>query len=398
MQVVILARGLGTRLKPFTNGQSKPLLPIMGKPWIDYLLELFRKDEVTLVLPEGYSMEGVRVAIQKEPLGTGDALRSAGPFDQNVLVLNGDVIARPADIKQIRKNLPAVSGWKVDDVSKYGEFVTEKGRLIDVKEKEPGKRSGLLNAGVYAFPPEIYEYLTKLKKSPRGEYELTDAVLELAKNTNVKLIEFQKYWMDMSNPWDLLEAHKIMFDNPDDWRLEFKIQGKVKPEVHIQGQVCIKPGAVIENGSVIQGPAFIDSDARIGPNACIKPYSYIGKSVVIGSLVEVSNSVIMDKTVIPQNNYISDSVIGKNCNLGAGTKITSLSSDKKLVNVKIKGNWVCSGKKNLGAFIGDGAKIGVNVSIMPGVVIDENVKIGPGTTVNHNINSGSCVYANQEKN
>ena len=87
-------------------------------------------------------------------------------------------------------------------------------------------------------------------------------------------------------------------------------------------------------GSYIEGPVIIGSDCKIGPNCYIRPHTSIENSCHIGNACEIKNSIIMGNTNVPHHNYVGDSVIGQNCNLGSGTKIANLRLDKKTINIK----------------------------------------------------------------
>lgn len=112
-------------------------------------------------------------------------------------------------------------------------------------------------------------------------------------------------------------------------------------------------------------PAVIGNDCEI--KNCVIESGVIGNECVVGEFSVVKRSVIMDKSNIPHLNYVADSVIAENCNLGAGTKIANLRFDNANVKVTIKGKRVDSGRRKLGAIIGYNVKTGINVSIYPGV-------------------------------
>jgi len=160
-----------------------------------------------------------------------------------------------------------------------------------------------------------------------------------------------------------------------------RINGKVEDFAVIKGDVTVGEGTVIRSGSYIKGPCIIGKDCKIGPNCYIRAYSSIGNNVHIGNAVEIKNSIIMDNTNVPHLSYVGDSIIGENCNLGAGTNVANLRFDDAEVKVNVKGGMESSGRRKFGCIIGDNVKTGINVSILPGRKIGPNKLINPGTIV-----------------
>ena len=166
-----------------------------------------------------------------------------------------------------------------------------------------------------------------------------------------------------------------------------EIQG-VGYRAEVKGKVYIGKNTVIRSGSYIVGPVMIGDNCDIGPNCYIRPSTSIGNNCHIGAAVELKNSIIMNGCKIPHHNYMGDSIIGENCNLGAGTKIANLRLDK--ANIKINGK--DTGRRKLGAIIGDNVKTGINSSINVGTLIGNNTVIGPDTMVKGVIVPNTKIY------
>jgi NDP-sugar pyrophosphorylase family protein len=130
----------------------------------------------------------------------------------------------------------------------------------------------------------------------------------------------------------------------------------------------------VRANSYLLGPVAIGENCEIGPNCYIRPSTAIGDNCHIGSAVEIKNSIVMQRSKIPHHNYIGDSIIGEDCNLGAGTKIANLRLDKK--DISIAG--VETKKHKLGAIIGDGVQTGINATINVGSLIGDHTYIGHG--------------------
>jgi len=134
------------------------------------------------------------------------------------------------------------------------------------------------------------------------------------------------------------------------------------------GKNYIDDSARILEYTVIEPPCYIGKNATIGPFAHIRPYTFIGDNCHIGK-PEIKASIILDNTNIGHHSYVGDSIIGKNCNLGAGATTANLRFDKKNVKITYHGKRIDSGRKKLGAIVGDNVELGINCSIMPGVKI-----------------------------
>ena len=132
----------------------------------------------------------------------------------------------------------------------------------------------------------------------------------------------------------------------------------------------------------------IDDGSKIGTFVEIQKNATIGKNCKIGNAAEVKNSIVMKGSKIPHHNYVGDSVIGEDCNLGAGTKIANLKLDKR--NVVIAS--VDTARHKLGAIIGDNVEVGINASINVGCMIGNNAQIGPGALAHGIISPGSKTF------
>jgi len=145
---------------------------------------------------------------------------------------------------------------------------------------------------------------------------------------------------------------------------------RVEPGATLKGRVSVGKDTKIMAGAYIEGPVIIGDNCKIGPNCYIRPYTCIGDDVRVGNAVEVKNSAIFDGTKIGHLSYVGDSVIGRCCNFGAGTICSNLRHDKATVKSFIKGDRVDSGRRKLGAIIGDAVNTGIHTTIYTGTVIE----------------------------
>ncbi|MFQ6127390.1 MAG: bifunctional sugar-1-phosphate nucleotidylyltransferase/acetyltransferase [Thermoplasmata archaeon] len=407
MKAFILAAGEGTRMRPLTANIPKPLLPVAGKPFIVHMIDGLREagiKEATILigwrgrrvkehLKDGKNL-GIRIRYeeQEKRLGTAHAIGLAEKhMKQKFLCMNGDIILPPEPLRDFiefsRGKGNVVGLTRVEDSRSFG-VVDLKGDIIQgIEEKPERPKSDLINAGIYVFQREIFEVISKTKKSPRGEYEITDSLKILMKKKKVYGFVVPNDWIDVGRPWDLLSANSILMKS-----IESKTDGELEKNVIVEGEVRIGKGTRVRSGTMIQGPVVIGEDCSIGPNSVIRGSTYIGNGCKVGAGCEVKNSIIMNDTHIPHHNYVGDSIIAERCNLGSGTKIANLRLDEGNIRVFIKGRKIDTGLRKLGTIMGDDVKTGINASIDAGTIIGEGSFVGPGALVGGFISSNSRIY------
>ncbi len=411
MRAVIIAAGKGTRLSPLSDTRPKTLIPIGGKTILDHLLLTLKSAGVRdAVIVIGYMGETIRNRFkdgsslgmhlqyvqQEKPRGTADALATTRSLveEDDFLAVYGDLFVSSNAVEPLLKSeysqRTAMAVVKVDDAWNYGVVNLSKDRVEEISEKPTDMRKGgqWINAGIYRFNRNIFEVIRKISTSPRGELELTDAINALT-NLEPEVLGIRidpKDWMDIGRPWDLLEANKRALS-----RLDRKIEGDVQKGTHLHGLVFVARGARVRSGAYIEGPAFIDENADVGPNCFIRPYTYLGHEVRIGHACEIKNSLVLGRSHIGHLSYVGDSIVGENCNLGAGTVTANLRFDEGNVMVMVKSDLIDSGRQKLGVIMGDRVKTAVNVSIMPGVKIGCNSWIGPNVTLTRDVEANTLV-------
>lgn len=235
-KAVLLAAGRGTRMGSLTENLPKPMLEVRGKPVLQHIVEGLHTAGLTdFLVVVGWRAEVVRdffgngskigvhlqYVTQAVPDGTGKVLELAREFVGNdpFVLSYGDILIAPENYPRICTALSraeaVISVRKSEDVSQGGAvFVNEKFELIDLREKpKPGEpTSPWYNAGIYAFRPSIFEYIAKLERSPRGEFELTDAIRNLAiegqKVKKVIALELTGEWADVRDPEILAQLNR----------------------------------------------------------------------------------------------------------------------------------------------------------------------------------------------
>lgn len=208
MDAVILAAGLGTRLRPHTLHTPKPLLPLRGRPILDWTLGALPGAVERVVVVVNYLADQVRdylkkqdhfadwqAVTQEQPRGTGDALRSCRDKlrSDRFLVLNGDDLYGAADLAALARCSAGVLVKPVEEPRRFGiAFVRADGTLEKLVEKPPLDGRQLANTGAYVFPREVFDI--EISLSARGEYEITDYVSGLAARQPVQVVT-ANYWL-----------------------------------------------------------------------------------------------------------------------------------------------------------------------------------------------------------
>ena len=234
-KVALLAAGRGTRMRELTNEMPKPMIEVRGQPILAHIIEGLQAAGATkFLIIVGYRADTIRdyfgdgsklgvaidYATQAVQDGTGKVVDLARGFvaDRPFVLGYGDILVDPQNYLKI-VDLPQdveaiVSVRRGEDVSKGGAvFVNNEMDLVDLREKPQAGEptSPWYNAGLYAFRPSIFEFTAKLQPSPRGEYELTDAIRDLAlSGRKVKALEVVGDWADVRDPEILARLNRSL--------------------------------------------------------------------------------------------------------------------------------------------------------------------------------------------
>ncbi|AKB77672.1 Glucose-1-phosphate thymidylyltransferase [Methanosarcina horonobensis HB-1 = JCM 15518] len=397
MKAVVLVAGKGTRMEPLTSDCPKVMLQVANKPVLEHILNSAVEAGIDgFVFITGYLEEQIKahfgdgskwgVSIeyvqQKEQLGTANAIGYAkGHVEGAFLVLNGDMLIGQQDLKALisRQEEAIICVKEVENPSDFGVLEIENGKVIKIIEKPKNPPTNLANAGIYLFRESIFDLIDRTRPSVRNELEITDSIQMLIDSgAPVGYSPLEDSWIDIGYPWDLLKANEYLLK-----AVKGYCQGTIEPNVVIKGEVTIGKGSLIRSGAYIEGPVVIGENCDIGPNCYIRPSTAIGNRVRIGNAVEVKNTIVMEGTHVGHLSYVGDSVIGRRCNFGAGTKVANLRHDGKNIKVMLKGRILDSGRRKLGVIMGDDVHTGINTSINIGVIMHKGRATLPGEVVKH---------------
>ncbi len=302
MQAVILAAGKSTRTYPLTIDKPKPLLKVGNKSLLEYNLDQlnglvkvailivgFKADSIKKQFKNKYKKLKISYVLQKQQLGTGHAVMQAkSKVKGRFIVMMADDLYSKADIKACIKNRYSVLAQRVKDPSRFGVYSVKNGFVTDLIEKPKNPVSNLANAALYVLDKPVFDELKRIRRTERGELELTDAVKALAQKEKVKCV-IAKRWVSVGYPWNLFDVKKLFGIKGNSIGKNCTIKGRVTNSI-------IMDNTIIEKGSVVK-------DSIIGENVYFS-----------GKISSKSNavSVVKNKEVIAPR---LGAVIGDNANL-----------------------------------------------------------------------------------
>lgn len=394
MQAVILAAGKSTRTYPLTVNTPKPMLKVLDKTIMEHNLDQlvglvdevivivgFQKDMIIDRFGASYKSLKLFYAEQKQQLGTGHALQTARDFlKEKFIVLNGDDLYERIDLARMLEHDYAVLVREVDSVAKrFGAVVVEGDKVKQLVEKPDTDISKYANVGAYVFDPDIFSI--ELKKTERGEFEITDYVSALARMGKMEFEVVQGRWLPIGYPWNYLEANVAVLRELE--HNDIDKSAIIEEGVTIKGNVLIGKNTVVKSGTYIEGPVFIGENCTIGPQAYIRKDTIIMDNVNTRS--ELYDVVLMDNVTAKHASYIAHSVIGPGCNIGAGTITADYRHDAGENWTMVKGMKINSGRRKLGAFLGDRVHTGIGTLIYPGRKLWPHCTTLPGEIVTKDI-------------
>jgi UDP-N-acetylglucosamine diphosphorylase / glucose-1-phosphate thymidylyltransferase / UDP-N-acetylgalactosamine diphosphorylase / glucosamine-1-phosphate N-acetyltransferase / galactosamine-1-phosphate N-acetyltransferase len=170
------------------------------------------------------------------------------------------------------------------------------------------------------------------------------------------------------------------------------IEAALGPDVHLAGdRIAIGRGTRVHPGVVIEGPAWIGRDVEIRPGAYLRGGVWIGDGCVVGANTELKCAILLPHAKAPHLNYVGDSILGAGVNLGAGTILSNFRHDGREVRIAADGRVLATGRRKLGAVLGDGVLTGCNCVLHPGVVVGRGTHIYPGVQLRPGIYAEDCV-------
>jgi mannose-1-phosphate guanylyltransferase/phosphomannomutase len=373
MKAVIMAGGEGTRLRPLTSNQPKPMVPIVGKPCMEHIIELLRRhgfDEVIVTLAflpqaiESYFGDGestgvsIDYSLEATPMGTAGSVRLAAKrIDEPFLVISGDALTDFDLSSLVRSHTESdaavtIALKAVDNPLDFGIVVTgEGGRVERFLEKPTWGQvfSDTINTGIYVLDPSVVRHIPDDTPFDFSK-ELFPRLLELGRPLYGHVCD--GYWQDIGN---LEQYRQANFDALDE-QIALDIPG-----IRLRGNIWIGEGVEIDDLAGVEGPAFIGNNCAVSPEATIGAHSVLGANVRLREQARVVRSVIDQSTFVGRSASVEGAIIGKSCDLRSHVHI------------------------NDGAALGDGVTIGAQAVVMPGVRIFPHKEVESGAIVHESL-------------
>ena len=418
LAAAVMAAGLGTRMR---SDVPKHLHPLLGRRMVDWVLatahELGADPVVVVAAPATASaFDGAEVAIQEQPLGTGDALRSARAAlegrAEDVLVLSGDTpLVTPTLLRDLlethrRERASAtVLSFERDDPGQYGRVIRAgDGALAAIVEARDANPEQLVvrevNSSIYVFRAEhLWPVLERLTPhNAQGELYLTDSVALLAAEDRTVAVHKGGTQMEtegVNTRVELAAAAAAMRDRINETHMLAGVTIVDPQTTWIDAEVTIEPDAVIHPFTVIQGPSRIGSGAEVGPHvvvheseigerAVVGPFCYLRPGTVLGAaakagtFVEIKNTRIGERTKVPHLSYIGDADIGEDTNIAASNVTVNLDHR--------------SGTKGR-TTIGRNVRTGVDNAFVAPVTVGDDAWIAAGSVITDDVPPGSLAIA-----
>jgi NDP-sugar pyrophosphorylase family protein len=386
MKAVILAAGEGNRLEPLTETRPKPMIPVANQPVLEYVVEAVADagiDEIVLVV--GYERSRIQshfgdgddwdvtieYAVQEKQLGTAHAVLQARPHvDEPFLVLNGDRIIDPTAVERVATacdgDAEAVATvTSVDIPTRYGVVHLDGDRVVEIREKPPEHEAStnLINAGVYAFRPSVFDRLDETVAGTHGETGLPSTLNDLAAEATVRAVRYDGRWLDLTYLWDL---------------------------PFLNGQLLAELDAPDADDASVSEDASVAADVAVDRGSSVRPFATIGRGVALGENVSVgagavvSNTVVMADATIEPGAVVRDAVIGQNATVGANATVAGGRGD-----LVVEGTY--HEDVRLGGVVGDNATLGADVTLAPATVVGTDATVDPGLTLDRRVPSGTEV-------
>ncbi|QLG64310.1 bifunctional sugar-1-phosphate nucleotidylyltransferase/acetyltransferase [Halorarum salinum] len=330
MQAVILAAGMGTRMRPLSTVTPKPMLPVADRPLAAHAADAavaggadalvfvvgYKASHVRSFFGDRYGGVPVHYANQPVPEGTADAVDAARPYlDGPFAVLNGDNLYDPRSISTLFDRAPAVAAHRVENPSEYGVLSTEGSLVTGVVEKPDDPPTNLANAGAYVFPAAARDWLD-VGESERGEHEITDVLARAVDHVDVSAVETDR-WLDVARPADLLRANELaLADRRGD------VEGELAPDATVSDGSAVAEGAAVGSGATLRGAVLVGAGATVSRDATLRGPVVVGAGATVGSGATLRNAVLLPGATVERDVHLEDAVLAPGCGLAPGTDVS----------------------------------------------------------------------------
>ena len=365
MKAVIMAGGEGTRLRPLTSNQPKPMMPIANRPMMEHVIELLKRhgfDEIVVTV--AFQANAIRTyfgngaefgvhmvyATEETPLGTAGSVRNAmEELDEPFLVISGDVLTDMdlgsiVDFHQNRKAMATIGLKSMENPLEFGIVITRDDGSIERFLEKPSWGqvfSDTINTGVYVLEPSIFDYIDAEKS-----VDFSSDVFPRMLDDGMAMFGFvgDGYWEDVGTLDAYIKVHQDVLDS----QVGIEISG-----FQVGEGIWLGEGSEVDPAAIIDGPAIIGDYCRVEAGARLGEYTVLGSNVRVGADAFLERSVVHDNVYLGQGVRLRGAVVGRSSDLRRGARLEE------------------------GVVIGDECFVGEHAVIHPGV------KVYPFKTVEH---------------
>ena len=334
MKAIIIAGGLGTRLRPLTYNTPKVIVPVANIPFILHQIELIKKygikeiilnlhylsNNIKRIIKQKVRGVKIRYSIEEIPLGTCGAVKNAQEFfdDEPLLIFNGDILT-DLNLKELiafhrsKRSQATLTLTRVEDPTTYGLILMGKNMLIKEFLEKPSWEmvtTDTVNAGIYVIEPKLF------REVPFGiEYSFERDFFPKILNEGKPMYGFasEAYWIDIGSPQKYMQAHKSILLGEVDVRI---------PGKQVKKMVWVDSGAVIDKKAKVFGPGIIGKDCRVKAEAVLGAFTVLGERVTVSEGANIANSIIWAGTKIGKDVELNDCIIGNDCRIEAGVSLS----------------------------------------------------------------------------
>jgi mannose-1-phosphate guanylyltransferase / phosphomannomutase len=374
MKAVIMAGGQGTRLRPLTSDQPKPMIPIVNLPCMEHIVGLLKRHDFTDIavtlqfMPDeirDYFGDGsdwgvnMRYSIEDAPAGTAGSVKMAeqqlGLEGERLLIISGDALT-DADLSQLvefheEKGSEATMVLKsVENPLDFGIVITEEdGRISRFLEKPAWGQvfSDTVNTGIYLLEPSVMD---EIPDPEEGEYDFSKELFPKLLDAGRPLYGYvtDDYWEDIGTLEQFASAQRDVLDG--------KVEGVRPPGTRLRENIYVGRRAQVDDDQ-LEGPVVIGENVRVDDGAIISPYTVIADNVVVSSGARVERSVVAEGTYIGEGAELVDTLVGRNSYVQARARILERSA--------------------LGddVIVGEGATIAPEVKVYPHKTIESGANV-----------------------
>ena len=328
-----MAGGQGTRLRPLTSNQPKPMLPIVGEPMMQHILRLIRRHGITDVVVtvqflasvvrnffgDGSDLDlSLTYATEEQPLGTAGSVKNAEALlDETFLVISGDAVT-DLDLSEAlrfhREKQAAVTVVlkQVRDPLEFGIVIADEDGRIERFLEKPGWGevfSDQINTGIYVIEPEVLGFIP-----PGEEFDFAQDLFPLLLDKGLPMYGYvsEAAWTDVGNLDAYLEVHRDVLDR----KVQVEVSG-----FELEGGIFLGEDAEIEPGAKITGPVFVGPNSRVEEGAEVREHTVLGANVVVKSGAFLHRAIVHDNAYIGPSTNLRGCVIGANTDVGRGARI-----------------------------------------------------------------------------